>query len=247
MITGASVGIGRELARLFAADGWNLVLVARNPARLNSVATELKQQFSIRTQVLAVDLSEQGAAARIFEALDSTPITILVNNAAFGEKGAFAKLRGHSAMMQANLNALVELTHLFLQPMHERGEGRILNVASTAAFQPGPFMTMYYATKAFVYSFSCGLAEELIGTGVSVTVLCPGSTKTEFHARAGMRETEKMFPVMSAEDVARAGYRGLMAGKTIVIPGAVNRIVATVSKAMPTKWTAKGAKVHILG
>ena len=150
-------------------------------------------------------------------------------------------------MMQANLNALVELTHLFLQPMLERGEGRILNVASTAAFQPGPFMTMYYATKAFVYSFSCGLAEELIGTGVSVTVLCPGSTKTEFHARAGMRETEKVFPVMSAEDVARAGYRGLLAGKTIVIPGVVNRIVATVSKAMPTKGTAKGAKVHILG
>jgi hypothetical protein len=150
-------------------------------------------------------------------------------------------------MMQVNVAALVELTHMFLQPMLRSREGRILNVASVAAFQPGPFLTMYYASKAFVYSFSCGLAEELRGSGVTVTVLCPGVTRTEFHARAGMRETGKWFPVMGAIEVAGIGYRAMMRGKTVVIPGAVYKIVSALSKASPTTLVARTARRYIEG
>src|SRR5215472_11690014 len=142
-------------------------------------------------------------------------------------------------MMRVNTSALVELTHLFVQPMLARKEGRILNVASTAAFQPGPFTAVYYATKAFVFSFSVALAEELAGTGVQVTTFCPGGTRTEFFGRAGMENAVRRLPLMSAEKAARIGYRGFMKGKRIVIPGMLNRLMSPAAKAMPSTWAAK--------
>jgi short-subunit dehydrogenase len=142
-------------------------------------------------------------------------------------------------MMHVNMDALVQLTHLFVQPMLKRRSGRILNVGSTAGFQPGPFTNVYYATKAFVFSFSVALAEELAGSGITVTTLCPGFTKTEFHERAGMQRSSRSFPMMSAQEVARIGYLGLMSGKRVVIPGWRNKITAAVSRRLPVSLTAK--------
>ena len=241
LITGASTGIGYELAKLFADDGWNLVLVARNEARLQQVAAELRATHRSEVEVLAKDLTIATAPAEIFESLRDVPISALVNNAGFGWQGPFARgeLKVSLDMMRVNMDALVRLTHLFAQPMLARGEGRILNVASTAAFQPGPFTNIYYASKAFVYSFSVALAEELAGTGVTVTTLCPGATRTGFHDRAGMQRSLRWLPLMEADEVARSGYRGLMRGKRVVIPGVMNRIAAALSKCLPTRFTAK--------
>src|SRR5512138_458564 len=175
LVTGASSGIGLELARVFAADSWNLLLVARNAARLEKLAAELRSVHKVEAVSLPHDLARPGAAAEIFAAVGHTPVLALVNNAGFGSYGEFHRipLAVQAEMLQVNVAALVELTHLFVQPMLARHEGRILNVASTAAFQPGPTVNIYYATKAFVYSFSYALAAELKGTGVTVTTLCP--------------------------------------------------------------------------
>jgi short-subunit dehydrogenase len=235
LITGASSGIGWELARIFAADHFNLVLLARNESRLNKLADELRAARGIETKVLVQDLGSPGAAREIFNALRDTPVSILVNNAGFGLYGPFAESdpRAQADMMQVNMTALVELTHLFLQPMLGRRSGKILNVASTAAFQPGPFVSVYYASKAFVHSFSYALAEELIGTGVTVTALCPGTTHTEFFQRGNFGSTRAPF-TMDARTVAEAGYRGLMSGKRVVIPGAMNKIMTALARRMPT-------------
>ena len=246
LITGASCGIGLELAKLFAAGRFNLVLVARNETRLNQVAKELQAAHGIQARVLAKDLSVPTAPREIFDALRDTPISILVNNAGFGLYDPFAEsdLGAQTAMIQVNLAALVELTHLFLQPMLARRGGRILNVASIAAFQPGPNVSVYYASKAFVYSFSYALAEELKHTGITVTALCPGTTRTEFFERAGMRLPGR-WPVMDAQTVAEIGYRGLMRGKRVVIPGVFNRIAATLAKLAPARLAVKAVlKIH---
>ena len=246
LITGASSGIGWELAKLFAAGRFNLVLVARNKLRLEALAAELGGSNAIQVKVLAKDLASPTAPAEIFETLRGTPISILVNNAGVGAYGPFAQsdLRVQNDLMQVNMTALVQLTHLFLQPMLERGSGRILNVASIAAFQPGPMVNTYYASKAFVYSFSYALAEELKRTGVTVTTLCPGGTRTEFFARARMR-TSRRWPMMDARKVAELGYRGLMRGKRIVIPGVTNQAASTLVKFAPTRWSANAVrKIH---
>ncbi len=241
LITGATAGIGYELAKLFAADHFNLVLVARHEDRLKQMASELQADHKILTRTLAKDLSGPNASKELFDALRDLPVSILVNNAGFGWLGQFVEgeLEGATDIMQVNMRALVELTHLFVQPMIARKEGRILNVASTAAFQPGPFTAIYYATKAFVFSFSVALGEELAGTGVQVTTFCPGSTRTEFFRRAGLETTVRRLPMMSAAKVAKIGYRGLMKGKPIVIPGILNRLMTPAAKAMPSLWTSK--------
>jgi uncharacterized protein len=240
LITGATAGIGYELAKLFAADNFNLVLVARDEVRLKNVATELRNAHKIEAIVLPKDLSNNSAPQEIFETLRDTPVSVLVNNAGFGSQGPFIdeKLELSLKMMGVNMDTLVELTRLFLPPMLFRRQGRILNVGSTAGFQPGPFTNIYYATKAFVFSFSVALAEELAGTGITVTTLCPGFTKTEFHQRAGMERSSRWLPMMSAHEVARIGYRGLMSGKRIVIPGWRNKITAAVSRRLPATFTA---------
>jgi len=239
LITGASSGIGRELARLFAADHFNLILLARHEARLNEVATELRAQHGIETRVLPKDLAAPNAAQEIFDALRDTPVSILVNNAGFGIHGLFAQksLAEQTDLMQVNMVALVQLTHLFLQPMLQRRRGRILNVASTAAFQPGPTINVYFASKAFVHSFSYALAEELTGTGISVTTLCPGTTATEFFARGDFGSHRGPF-TMSARAVAISGYRALMKGRRVVIPGLIFRLAAMLSKRLPARITA---------
>jgi short-subunit dehydrogenase len=241
LITGATAGIGYEFARLFAADHFNLVLVARDEARLKKVAAELRTAHNVEAIVLSKDLSNSNAPADIFDALKDCHISVLVNNAGFGSQGAFVEEKAELSldMMHVNMDALVQFTRLFLPPMLSRREGRILNVASTAGFQPGPFTNIYYATKAFVFSFSVALAEELAGTGITVTTLCPGFTKTEFHERAGFQRSSRWLPMMSAQDVARIGYRGLMNGKRIVIPGLRNKLTAAVSRRLPATFTAK--------
>jgi short-subunit dehydrogenase len=238
LISGASAGIGHELARVFARKGSNVILLARNEARLNALAAELRSAHQVQTRVLPCDLSRPNAASEIFAALRETPVSVLVNNAGFGSHGSFATtdLARQTEMMQVNMTALVELTHLFLQPMLVRGSGRILNVASTAAFQPGPTVNIYYASKAFVYSFSYALADELAGTGITVTALCPGMTRTEFFERAHI--PVRSWLMMDARTVAEAGYHGLVRGRRVVIPGLLNKVASFCARRVPPRLTS---------
>lgn len=242
LITGASTGIGLELAKVFAANKFNLVLIARNEARLKEVADELRASHKIEAKILVKDLSLASAPREIFDALHDIPISILVNNAGFGWRGEFAESdlqRQTLDMMHVNMDSLVALTRLFLPPMLTRKDGRILNVASTAAFQPGPFANIYFATKAFVLSHSQALSEELEGTGVTVTALCPGSTRTEFFERANMQNLRKEWHMMNADVVAQAGHDGLMRGKRVVIPGLQNKFTAALTNFVPTSFITK--------
>lgn len=238
LITGASYGIGKELAELFAKDQINLVLVARSKDVLEKLAVDLKQTYSIDAEVIASDLSKPTAAYELYEQCQQKQISIdyLVNNAGFGLYGEFLNtdLQKEIDMIEVNIKSLMVLTKLFLPHMVERGEGKILNVASMASFQPGPLMAVYYATKSFVLHFSEALANELKGTGVTVTALCPGPTETMFGKRAGLDQS-KLFQrgVMDAKTVAKLGYRGFMAGKTIVIPGVMNRLSAFCIRFLP--------------
>ena len=241
LITGASGGIGYELAKLFANDHHNLVLVARNRPRLAQVTDELQRQFGITVRTFALDLTEPTAAQSLFGQLQSEGIAvdILVNNAGYGRYGEFADvpLQESLGQIQLNVAALTELTKLFLGPMLERRAGKIMNVASTAGFQPGPLMAVYYATKAYVISFSEAMANELADNGITVTCLCPGATETGFAGRAGndaSRLFKKLRP-MEAKTVARAGYRALLKGKTLVIPGLRNWLVAESIRVSPRK------------
>lgn len=226
LVTGASAGIGAEFAKLLAADGYDLFLTARNQAALESLASELTQRHGIRARALAADLSLAEARRGIFDALRGVPLDILINNAGFGLRGPYAEIpwADEARLIEVNIGAPAHLARLFLPGMLERGRGRILNMASTAAFVPGPFMAIYYASKAFVRSFSEALAEEAHGSGVTVTVLCPGPTATGFAAAAGLEST-RLFrgPVMSAAEVAREGYRAMMRGQREIIAGARNR------------------------
>ena len=250
LITGASGGIGCELAKVFAKDQYNLVLVARNAAKLTQFADELQREFGISAKAVPLDLTAASAPQSLFDQLqhDSIAVDILVNNAGYGVLGEFAKvsLEDNLGQIQLNITALTHLTRLFLGPMIERRSGKILNVASTAGFQPGPLMSVYYASKAYVISFSEALANELQGTGVTVTCLCPGATDTGFQGRAGLENTllfKKLRP-MDAKTVACDGYRGLMAGKVIVISGFRNWLLAESVRFSPRRLvTAVSRKV----
>jgi short-subunit dehydrogenase len=245
LVTGASSGIGRELAVLLARDGHDLALVARREAELNDLATMLKEKYGAESRVLPADLAEPGAATDLVERLGGATVDVLVNNAGFGGHGRFVELSRESDLGQiaVNVAALTDLTKLVVPGMVARGRGRVLNVGSTAAFQPGPFMAVYYATKAYVLSFSEALAEELRGTGVTVTCLCPGVTVTEFQKTAGVEDIPltKGPLAMSAADVAAAGYRGMKRGKRLVIPGVHNKIGA-----QSVRFTPRGVILKVV-
>jgi short-subunit dehydrogenase len=240
LITGASYGIGLEFARIFAREGFNLVLVARSADKLRQVASELEKAHNTRSLILATDLTNPGAAAYVLDqtARANIVVDVLVNNAGFGQYGFFAEndLEECLAQIQLNVTTLTHLTRLYLPGMIARKSGRILNVASTAAFQPGPLMAVYFATKAYVLNFSEALANELNGTGVIVTCLCPGATSTEFHKRAKATEMRLLkLGSMDARTVAEDGYRALMAGKPLVISGFKNWLVAQSVRFSPRR------------
>jgi short-subunit dehydrogenase len=249
LITGASSGIGLELAKLFAQDGHDLVLVARRGDRLRELAAELASHHRVRSTVITADLADPDTPGEIARSVEAAGIEIryLVNNAGYGLAGRFAEtdLSNELRMIQVNVSALTHLTKLFLPGMLARHEGAILNVASTAGFVPGPLMAVYYATKAYVISFSDALAEEVTGSGATVTVLCPGATRTEFWAVAGMDATARLLRrpwVADAASVARAGYDGLRAGKRIVIPGLANKVMVQSMRVAPRVLLAKIAR-----
>ena len=230
LVTGASAGIGKELARLFAADGHDVVLVARSVEKLEQLAGELTKTYGVQAHVVAADLGHHAAPSAVVEQVNKRGLTIdfLVNNAGFGSNGAFVDLdlKRELEMVDLNVRALLELTHHFARPMRDRGFGRVMNIASTAGFQPGPYMATYYATKAFVISFTEALAFELAGTGVTVTCHCPGATATEFASTAGNEKT-KLFQrsgVADAKSVASHAYRAMMHGEVLSIHGALNWI-----------------------
>lgn len=238
LITGASSGLGLEFAKLFAATGHPLVLTARREDKLNDLAAQLRAAHGVGVTVLPLDLAQPGAAAQLTAAVNAAglEIEILVNNAGFGAFGEFASIALNDTveMLQLNVSALAELTRLLLPPMLARGRGRILNVGSVAGFLPGPYMTAYYASKAFVGSFSQALNEELRGTGVTVSCLCPGPTATEFGQRGSMKPMKAPRSWrMGAREVAQAGYDGLLRNRPLIIPGASNKFIVFAVKFLP--------------
>jgi short-subunit dehydrogenase len=232
LITGASAGIGRELALVFARHGHELVLVARREQRLNELAAMIEATGRPKPLVLATDLARPEAAKRIGEALAARGLEpqAIVNNAGFGLVGRAAELplRDQLGMIDLNIRALTDLSLSFIDSL-EQHRGGLLNVASVAGFLPGPGSAVYYAGKAFVLSFSEALHRELAPRGIRVTCLCPGPVATEFQARAGIAETAPPWPLaVSAERVAEAGYRGLMRGQRVVVPGLANKLLAAL-------------------
>lgn len=249
LITGASSGIGEELARCFAADGHDVVLVARREEELRRLAEELQQQYKIAARVLPVDLSRHDAPREIFEQLerDGVAIDFLVNNAGFGAFGPFYETDWprEAAMIDVNVRALTELTKLFLPGMLRRRSGKILNVASTAAFQPGPLMAVYFATKAYVLSLSEALANELRRTGVTVTALCPGPTQSGFESSARMSHSGLFHRpgIPTSATVARYGYRAMHRGRTVAIQGFLNRLLVFLVRFTPRTLVADVARL----
>jgi len=238
LITGASSGIGRDLARLFAADGHDLVLVARREDALRTLAGDLARQHRINAVALAADLTRPDAPAHVVSGTSRAGVTIdvVVNNAGFGLHGPFAELplERQLDMIEVNVTALTALTRLFLPAMRQRNRGGILNVASTAAFQPGPLMAVYYATKAYVESFTEAIAEEVRGTSLRISCLCPGPTTTEFADVAAIADTNLFRgKTMTSMDVARIGYEGWKSGRVLVVPGLTNKLGVSLVRVSP--------------
>lgn len=229
IVTGASAGLGKELARIIAKDGHNLVLVARRKSELDTLARDLESAHGVKSMVIAVDLSDRAAPKYIYDEVKAAGVDVefLVNNAGFGSNGSFAELDASRelSMIDVNIAALVHLTRYFVSDFVARRRGRILNIGSTAGFQPGPYMATYYATKAFVNSFSEALAFELKDTGVSVTLSCPGATATEFSAVAGSSNSAlmKRGGLSDAATVAQEAYTAMKQGKRTVIHGFKNK------------------------
>lgn len=244
LITGASSGIGLELAHLFARDGYRLVLVARNRGALRQLGDDLQSRYGITVRIAPKDLAHPASPDELYHELQESGIMldVLVNNAGFGTAGAFQQTQwtDESEMIQVNITALTHLTKLFLPQIRAR-EGKLLNVASVAAFLPGPFMSVYYASKAYVLSFSEALAEEMIGTGVTVTCLCPGPVETGFQKRAYLEGTAmaKSPLTVDVREVALIGYEGMKQGKRVVIPGWKNRILVEGVRLVPRNLLTK--------
>jgi uncharacterized protein len=240
LITGASSGIGFELATLMAAKGHHLILVARREAALQALKGELESKYKVNVEVVPMDLSKSGQAQILFEhcANKKWVVECLVNNAGYGLYGKFdgSQQESYTNMLQLNVIALTELTALFVSDMQKRGEGRIMNVGSIAAFQPGPNLAVYAASKAYVMQFTEALNYELRGSGISVTLLSPGMTETGFVDRANMgTASNAKNGLMAAKTVALQGYKAMMAGKLNAMPGWKNQLLAFGSKTMPSR------------
>jgi short-subunit dehydrogenase len=238
LITGGSVGIGAALAEVFASHGHDLILVSRNREALERRGRDIQQKFRVQVTCLAEDLADPAGPRRLHEAVTERSLDVhyLVNNAGVGLYGKFATtdLATELKMIQLNVTSVVDLTKRFLPSMVQRNSGRILNVASTAAFVPGPWMSVYYATKAFLLSFSQAVDYELSSSGIRVTTLCPGPTESEFKVRAGSQRS-RLFEasVMDAPRVARVGYDAMMKGKPVAVPGLRNKLIPVAARIVP--------------
>ncbi len=252
LITGASGGIGWELARQFAAGGHALILVARSEARLADRRTQLEEEFGVTVQILPQDLTVPNAAQAVFDYTVSKGwnVDILVNNAVFGDFVSFidAEWQHQQDMVALNVTALMQLTHCFARAMRERGGGRILNVASLAAVVPGPYMATYYATKAFVLSFSEAMTEELAEHGITVTALCPGPTESNFEAAANLKSGNlfSALPVETAAKVAKRGYKATIDGRAVRYCGITVCVMSFLSRLTP-RWLNRKATRRING
>lgn len=239
LVTGASNGIGLELAKIHASKGGDLVLVARNKSKLDELKNELEKEFKVNVYTIGKDLSASNAAQEVYDETtkQNIQIDILINNAGFGDFGLFAETdwNKESEMINLNIATLTLFTKLYLQDMVKKGSGKIMNLASTASFQPGPMMAVYFATKAYVLSFSEAISNEVSNKGVTVTALCPGPTTSGFQAAASM-ENSKLFSnknLPTSKEVAIYGYNAMMKGKTVAIHGIMNKILATSLRFAP--------------
>jgi uncharacterized protein len=249
LITGATSGIGLALAEEFASHGFNIILSGRNERQLEELSAQITTNFQVSTDYIAADLSKQGNAERLYQEVKKRgyELNVLINNAGFGWKGKFEEsdLQNQLDMIQVNVSALTELSRLVITEMVEHREGRILNVASTASFLPGPLMSTYYATKAYVRSFSIALNKEVEHMeSLAVCCLCPGATLTAFDQRANLSNSKlfRLTPKMTAKQVAAAGYKGTVEGKEVIVPGFNNKLTAIFGTYFPTFITARIAK-----
>lgn len=239
LVTGASAGIGVDLAECFAKGGYDLIITARTEAALKEVAERIGKAHGVKVTAIANDLGEIDAGARLAAeiARRGLSVDVLINNAGFGHAGAFAAepIEPQLGMVDLNVRALTELTHIYWKSMLTKKRGGVLNVASTAAFQPGPLMAVYYASKAYVLSFSEALWEEARGTGVHVSCLCPGPTASKFRERAGTGQTRlgKTLNVMPSMPVAQKGYEGFLRNRRVVITGGRNKLLVGAVKMLP--------------
>lgn len=245
LITGASGGLGEEFAKILAEKKWDLILVARSKDKLDALKTDLEKNQGISVHVIDLDLSVADAAAKLMNSIKNQNIDLLINNAGFGDYGLFQDSDPLCIrqMIDLNIGTLTDLTRAIVPGMIARKAGRILNVASTAAFQPGPLMAVYYATKAYVLNFSLALNNELQGTGVTVTCLCPGPTQTGFATHANMGSS-KLFRrgLMNAHDVSLAGIDACLNGKTLITPGIINKIGTFITRFASRSFAARVAR-----
>ena len=245
LITGASNGIGLELAKIHASKGGDLVLVARNKSKLDELKHELETKFNIKVYTIGKDLSAANAAKEVYDETSKQQIKIeyLINNAGFGDFGFFTETdwNKESQMINLNITTLTQFTKLYLQDMLKRKSGKIMNVASTAAFQSGPTMAVYYATKAYVLSFSEAVDNEVRDQGISITALCPGATESGFQAAASMEESNlvKGRKLPGSKEVAEYGYAAMLKGKTVAIHGFMNWIMANSVRFIPRSIVVK--------
>src|ERR1700712_2637620 len=245
LITGASSGIGLELAREFARNKHPLIIVAPDDEELDEIAEQLKAEFGVAVTPIAADLTDPDAAEDIFNTIEEAGLTVevLVNNAGLGQRGKFWEipLEKDLEMIHLNIEAVIRLTKLFLPPMIARGQGVILNTASVAGFEPGPMMAIYHATKAFILSWSEALATELEDTAITVTALCPGPVDTDFFPKADLVETTafQKANVMSPQEVAKVGHEAAMKGERVIIPGALNKVMITSRRLIGESVQAK--------
>jgi len=248
LVTGASSGIGRELTRIFAREGYDIVITARREERLMTIKNKLEKEFDNSVFVYACDLSKSDSPQKLYAYVNSLSIRInvLVNNAGIGDFGFFSKSdqKKNTAMINLNIASLTHLTHIFLPDLMSHDKSYIMNVASTAAFQPGPLMSVYYASKHYVLAFSEAIANELNESGVIVSTLCPGPTASEFQDTSNMEKSKlfEMFPVASSADVAEFGYKALIKEKRVAIYGLLNKIGAKTTALLPRKLVTAAAR-----